>query len=152
MPGGHRPALGLRCRVGRCWTSATGRQHPRRQPRRGAAPPRSYSVSKRRKVEKASGGRLFAGNPHRGFPDWAVRSSVVTAVFPCHPAPSVCRPLFSPAGSVSAGRSPLGSCAISDGGGTRMGESVGTFSGRAAPTKRLREFAGKTVPPPRKKP
>ena len=37
MPGGHRPALGLRCRVGRCWTSATGRQHPRRQPRN--APP-----------------------------------------------------------------------------------------------------------------
>ena len=33
MPGGHRSALGLRCRVGRCWTSATGRQHPRRQPR-----------------------------------------------------------------------------------------------------------------------
>ena len=39
---------------------------------------------------------------------------------PCHPAPSVYRPLFSPAGSVSSGRSPLGSCAISDGGGTRM--------------------------------
>ena len=128
VPGGHRSALGLRCRVGRCWTSATGRQHPRRQPRRGAAPPRSYSVSKRRKVEKASGGRLFAGNPRRGalvpsghrsalglrcrvgrcwtsatgrqhprrqprLPDWAVRSSVVTAVFPCHPAQSVCRPL-----------------------------------------------------------
>ena len=28
------PAAGLRCRVGRCWTSATGRQHPRQQPRR----------------------------------------------------------------------------------------------------------------------
>ena len=54
------------------------------------------------------------------LPDWAVRSSVVTAAFSCHPAPSVCRPSFSPAGSVSAGRSPLGSCAISDGGGTRM--------------------------------
>ena len=33
VPSGHRPALGLRCRVGRCWTSATGRQHPRRQAR-----------------------------------------------------------------------------------------------------------------------
>ena len=41
---------------------------------------------------------------------------------------------------------------ISDGGGTRMGESVGTFSGGAAPTKWLQEFAGKTAPPPRKKP
>ena len=55
--------------------------------------PRSYSVSKRRKVEKASGGRLFAGNPRRGFPDWAVRSSVVTAAFSCPTAQSVCRPL-----------------------------------------------------------
>ena len=60
VPSGLRSALGLRCRVGRCWTSATGRQHPRRQPR---------------------------------LPDWAVRSSVVTAAFSCHPAPSVYRPL-----------------------------------------------------------
>ena len=43
----------------------------------------------------------------------------VSSELSCHPAPSVCRPLFSPAGSVGAGRSPLGSCAISDGGGTR---------------------------------
>ena len=34
VPVGRCPAAGLRCRVGRCWTSATGRQHPRRQPRR----------------------------------------------------------------------------------------------------------------------
>ena len=60
VPSGHRSALGLRCRVGRCWTSATGRQHPRRQPR---------------------------------LPDWAVRSSVVTAAFFCPTAPSVYRPL-----------------------------------------------------------
>ena len=135
----------------------------------GAAPPRSYSVSKRRKVEKASGGRLFAGNPrrgalvpsgHRSAPTEAAAETLdgifdateVSSKLSCHPAPSVCRPLFSPAGSVGAGRSPLGSCAISDGGGTRMGESVGTFSGGASPTKRLREFAGKTAPPPRKKP
>ena len=45
VPSGHRSALGLRCRVGRCWTSATGRQHPSRQARvpslggrRGQAP------------------------------------------------------------------------------------------------------------------
>ena len=37
VPVGRCPAAGLRCRVGRCWTSATGRQHPRRQPRN--APP-----------------------------------------------------------------------------------------------------------------
>ena len=34
VPVGRCPAAGLRCRVGRCWTSATGRQHPRRQPSR----------------------------------------------------------------------------------------------------------------------
>ena len=43
----------------------------------------------------------------------------VSSELSCPTAPSVCRPLFSPAGSVGAGRSPLGSCAISDGGGTR---------------------------------
>ena len=125
MPSGHRSALGLRCRVGRCWTSATGRQHPRRQPR---------------------------------LPDWAVRSSVVTAAFPCHPAPSVCRPLFSPAGSVGAGRSPLGSCAISDGGGTRMCAGAGELpsqspSGDSSPKGgakyvRYQKLAQSQVSPP----
>ena len=36
VPSGDRSALGLRCRVGRCWTSATGRQHPSRQARLAA--------------------------------------------------------------------------------------------------------------------
>ena len=45
VPSGHRSALGLRCRVGRCWTSATGRQHPRRQPRplMASSMPRRFS-------------------------------------------------------------------------------------------------------------
>ena len=36
VPVGRCPAAGLRCRVGRCWTSATGRQHPSRQARLAA--------------------------------------------------------------------------------------------------------------------
>ena len=76
----------------------------------GAAPPRSYSASKRRKVEKASGGRLFAGNPrrgalvpggHRSAPTEAAAETLdgifdateVSSELSCHPAPSVCRPL-----------------------------------------------------------
>ena len=36
VPVGRCPAAGLRCHFGRCWASATGRQHPRRQPRPAA--------------------------------------------------------------------------------------------------------------------
>ena len=62
---------------------------------------------------------------HRSAPTEAAAETLdgifdATEVFSelsCPTAPSVCRPLFSPAGSVGAGRSPLGSCAISDGGG-----------------------------------
>ena len=69
-------------------------------------------------------GALVPGG-HRSAPTEAAAETLdgifdATEVFSelsCPTAPSVCRPLFSPAGSVGAGRSPLGSCAISDGGG-----------------------------------
>ena len=37
VPVGRCPTAGLRCRVGRCWTSATGRQHPSRRRDAGSA-------------------------------------------------------------------------------------------------------------------
>ena len=44
---------------------------------KGQRPKVLFASSKRRKVEKASGGRLFVGNPRRGFPDRAVGSAEV---------------------------------------------------------------------------
>ena len=37
VPVGRCPTAGLRCRVGRFWTSATGRQHPSRRRNAGSA-------------------------------------------------------------------------------------------------------------------
>ena len=37
VPVGRCPAAGLRCHFGRCWASATGRQHPSRQARQKPA-------------------------------------------------------------------------------------------------------------------
>ena len=82
-------------------------------------------------MEDPRRGALVPGG-HRSAPTEAAAETLagifdateVSSELSCPTAPSVCRPLFSPAGSVSAGRSPLGSCAISDGGETRRSASA----------------------------
>ncbi len=63
---------GLRCHFGRCWASATGRQHPRRQPRNSSAfPGRQDSPLRREKPIKQEAqerpGLLFFPFSVRGF-------------------------------------------------------------------------------------
>ena len=63
---------GLRCHFGRCWASATGRQHPRRQPRSSAFPGRQDSPLRRAKpikqeAQERPGLLFFSGISARRF-------------------------------------------------------------------------------------
>ena len=52
----------------------------------GNAPAALVASDKRRRVEKASGGRLFVGNPRRGFPDGIVDATRPSMIQPTLPA------------------------------------------------------------------